>query len=93
MYSTLLPLLLIGRYCSAQGPGPPPCHRPLPGFPLPGAAAARRVHFAPQQPAELPGKPFSPGPPPGVFARPADVLDHAAARPARNCRAPTRLDL
>jgi hypothetical protein len=38
-------------------------------------------------------EPFSPGQPPGVFAHPADVLDNAAARPARNRRAPTRLDL
>jgi hypothetical protein len=53
-------------------------------FPPPGAWAARRVHFAPQQPAELRREPFSPGTPPGVFARPAAVLDHTAARPARN---------
>jgi hypothetical protein len=34
-------------------------------------------------------EPFSPGTPPGVFARPAAVLDHTAARPARNRRAPS----
>ncbi len=62
-------------------------------FPPPGAAAARRVHFAPQQPAEPGRKPFSPGTLPGVFARPAAVLDTAAARPARNRRAPSRVDL
>ncbi len=53
----------------------------------------RRVHFAPQLPAEPCREPFSPGMPPGVFARPAAVLDHTAARPARNRRAPSRLDL
>jgi hypothetical protein len=53
--------------------------------------AARRVHFAPEQPAEPRREPFSPGTPSGVFARPAAVLDHTAARPAR--RAPSRLDL
>ncbi len=57
-------------------------------FPPPGAAAARRVHFAPQQPAEPRREPFSPGTLPGVFARPAAFLDHTAARPARNRRAP-----
>jgi hypothetical protein len=35
----------------------------------------------------------SPSPPPGVFARPADVLNNAAAQPARTRRAPSRLDL
>ncbi len=43
-------------------------------FPPSGAMAARRVHFAPQQPAEPRRQPFSPGMPPGVFARPAAVL-------------------
>jgi hypothetical protein len=61
-------------------------------FPPPGAPA-RQVHFAPQQRAEPRREPFSPGPPPGVFARPTAVLDHAAARPACNRRAPSRLDL
>jgi hypothetical protein len=62
-------------------------------FPPPGAAVARRVHFAPEQPAEPRREPCSPGMPPGVFARPAAVLDHTAARPARNRRVPSRLDL
>ncbi len=62
-------------------------------FPPPGAAAARRVHFPPQQPAKPRRELFSPGTPPGVFARPAAVLDTAAARPARYRRAPSRLDL
>jgi hypothetical protein len=56
----------------------------------PGAAAARRVQFTPQQPAELCRESFSPGMPPGVFARPAAVLDTAAARPTCNRRAPSR---
>jgi hypothetical protein len=59
----------------------------------PGAAAARRVHFATQLPAEPRREPFSPGTLPGVFARPAAALDHTAARPACNPRAPSRLDL
>ena len=62
-------------------------------FPPPGAAAARRVHFAPQQPAEQRWEPFSPGTPPGVFACPAAVLNTATARPACNRRAPSRFDL
>jgi len=62
-------------------------------FPPPGAAAARRVHFAQQQPAEPRREPFSPGKPPGVFARPTAILNHTAAQPARNRRAPSRLDL
>ncbi len=60
-------------------------------FPPPGAVVARRVHF--QLPAEPRREPFSPGTPPGVFARPAAVLDHTAALPARNHRALSRLDL
>ncbi len=62
-------------------------------FPPPGAAAARRVHFAPQQPAEPRQESFFLGTPPGVFAHPAAILDTAAARPAGNRRAPSRLDL
>jgi hypothetical protein len=52
----------------------------------PPAAVRFRVHFALQLPAEPRREPFSPGTPPGVFARPA-------ARPARNRRALSRLDL
>jgi hypothetical protein len=73
--------------------GRPPAAIRFQDFPLPGAAAAHRVRFAPQQPAEPRREPFSPGPPPGVFARPAAVLDNAGARPARNRRAPSRSDL
>jgi transposase InsO family protein len=73
--------------------GRPPAAVRFRDFPPPGAAAARRVHFAPEPPAEPRREPFSPGTPPGVFARPAAVLDHTAARPARNRRAPSRLDL
>jgi hypothetical protein len=73
--------------------GRPPAAVHFRDFPPPGAAAARRVHFAPQQPAEPRLEPLSPGTPPGVFARPAAILDNTAARPARNCRAPSRLDL
>ncbi len=62
--------------------GSPPAAVRFQDFPPPGAAAARRVHFAPQQPAEPRQEPFSPGTPPGVFACPAAVLDHTAARPA-----------
>jgi hypothetical protein len=36
---------------------------------------------------------FPPGPPPGVFARLASILDHAATRPACNRQVPSRLDL
>jgi hypothetical protein len=61
-------------------------------FPPPGAAVACRVHFAPQQPAEPRRELFSPDQLPGVFARPATALDHAASRPACNRRAPSRLD-
>ncbi len=73
--------------------GRPPAAVRFRDFPPPGAAAARRVHFAPELPAEPRREPFSPGTLPGVFARPAAVLDHTAARPARNRRAPSRLDL
>ncbi len=52
-------------------------------FPPPGAVAARRVHFAPELPAEPRREPFSPGTPPGVFARPAAVLDHIWHRTKR----------
>jgi hypothetical protein len=48
--------------------GRPPAAVRFRDFPPPGAAAARRVHFAPQQPAEPRREPFSPGTPPGVFA-------------------------
>jgi hypothetical protein len=61
-------------------------------FPPPGAAAARRVHFAHSNQQNRPGT-VSPGTPHAVFARPAAVLDTAAARPARNRRGPSRLDL
>ncbi len=98
---------LHGSYSTAratQGPGPPRLRYPGSGaapptavrfrdFPPPRAAAARRVHFAPQQPAEPCREPFSPGTPPAVFARPAAVLNNTAARPARNRRPPSRLDL
>ncbi len=73
--------------------GRPPATVRFRDFPPPGTAAARRVHFAPELPAEPRREPFSPGMPPGVFARPAVVLDHIAARPARRRRAPSRLDL
>ncbi len=73
--------------------GCPPAAVRFRDFPPPGAAAARRVHFAPQLPAEPRREPFSPGTPPGAFARPAAVLDHTAARPARNHRGPSRLYL
>ncbi len=73
--------------------GRPPAAVRFRDFPPPGAAAARRVYFAPQQPAKPRREPFSPGTPPGVFARPASVLDTATTRPARNRRAPSRLDL
>ncbi len=73
--------------------GRPPAAFHFRDFPLPGAAAAHRVHFTPQQPAEPRQEPFSPGTPPGVFARPAAILDNTATRPARNRRAPSRLDL
>jgi hypothetical protein len=84
--------------CTAQSAlprvrGRPPAAVRFWDFPPPGAAAARRVHFAPELPAELRREPFSPGTPPGVFALPAAVLDLTAAWPARNCRAPSRLDL
>ncbi len=73
--------------------GRPPAAVRFRDFPPPGATAARRVHFAPELPAEPRREPFSPGTPPGVFARPAAVLDRTVARPARNRRAPSRLDL
>jgi hypothetical protein len=73
--------------------GRPPAAVRFRDFPPPGAMAARRVHFAPELPAEPRREPFSPGTPPGVFARPAAVLDHSAARLAHNRRAPSRLDL
>ncbi len=41
--------------------GRPPAAVRFRDFPPPGAAAARRVHFAPQQPAEPRREPFSPG--------------------------------
>jgi hypothetical protein len=53
--------------------GRPPAAVRFRDFPPPGAEAARRVHFDPQQPAEPHREPFSPGTPPGVFARPAAV--------------------
>jgi hypothetical protein len=68
----------------------------------PPAAVHFRKFFprqGPQQPAGYTSShsnqknPFSPGPLPGVFACPAAVLDHAGARPARNRRAPSSLDL
>jgi hypothetical protein len=73
--------------------GRPPAAVRFRDLPPPGAAAARRVHFAPQQPAEARREPISPGTPPGVFAHPAAVLDHIAARPARNRRVLSRLVL
>ncbi len=73
--------------------GRPPAAIRFRDFLPPGAVAARRVHFAPELPAEPRQEPFSPGMPPGVFARPAAVLDHSAGWPARNRRAPSRLDL
>jgi hypothetical protein len=73
--------------------GHPPAAIRFRDFPPPGAGAACRVHFAPQLPAEPRREPFYPGTPPGVFARPAAVLDHTTARPALNRRAPSRLDL
>ncbi len=73
--------------------GRPPAAVRFRDFPPPGAAAAHWVHFTPQQSAEPRREPFSPGTPPGVFARPAAVLDPTAAQPARNRRAPSRLDL
>jgi hypothetical protein len=69
---------------------PPAAIRPQPSA---SGISRRRVHFAPQQPAKLRWEPFSPGTPPGVFARPTAVLDHTAARPAHNRRAPSRLYL
>jgi hypothetical protein len=66
--------------------GHPPAAVRFQDFPPPGAAAA-------QQPAKLRRELFSPGTPPGFFAHPAAVLDTAAARPARNRRALSRLDL
>ncbi len=84
---------LHGSYSTAhatQGPGPPSAS----GISRrQGALAARRVHFTQQQPAEPRRELFSPGTQPGVFARPAAVLDSTAAWPARNRRAPSRLDL
>jgi hypothetical protein len=50
--------------------GRPPAAVCFRDFPPPGAAAARRVHFAPEQPAEPRREPFSSGTPPEVFARP-----------------------
>ncbi len=73
--------------------GRPPAAVRFRDIPPPAAAQARRVHFAPQQPAEPRREPFSPGTSLEVFARPSAVLVTAAARPARNCRAPSRLDL
>ncbi len=58
-----------------------------------GVVMARRERFAPQHPAEPRREPFSPGTPPGVFARPAAVFVTGAGRPARYRRAPSRLDL
>jgi hypothetical protein len=73
--------------------GRPPAAVSFRDFLPPGTAATHRVHFTPEQPAEPRREPFSPGTPPGVFARPAAVLDLTAAQPARNRRALTRLDL
>ncbi len=56
-------------------------------------AAVGRVHFTPPQPREPRREPFSPGQPPGDFARPAAVPATATALPTRNCQAPARLDL
>jgi hypothetical protein len=67
--------------------GRPPAAVRFRDFPPPGAMAACRVHFAPELPAKPRREPFSPGMPPGVFTRPPAVLNHTAARPARNCRA------
>ena len=73
--------------------GCPPAAVRFRDFSPPGAAMARQEYFVPQQPAEPRWEPFSPGPPPGVFARPASILDLAAARPACNRQAPSRLYL
>jgi hypothetical protein len=73
--------------------GRPPAAVRFLDFPPPGAVGARRVRFAPQRPAEPSREPFFPGTPPGVFARTAAVLYTAAARPAHNRRALSRLDL
>jgi hypothetical protein len=73
--------------------GHPPAAVCFRDFPLPGAVATCQVHFAPEQVAELRWEPFSPGTPPGVFAHPAAVLDTAAAQPAPNRKAPSRLEL
>jgi hypothetical protein len=67
--------------------GRPPAAVHFRDFPPRGAVAACRVYFAPAEPRR---EPFSPGKPPGVFARPAAVLDHIAAR---RRRAPSGLDL
>ncbi len=50
--------------------GPPPAAVRFRDFLPPGAAAARRVHSDPQQPAEPCWEPFSPGQPPGVLHAP-----------------------
>jgi hypothetical protein len=75
---------LHGPHCAAQGWGRPPTVICFRDFPPQGVAAARRVHFAPLQPREPRPELFSPGQPPGVFARPATISDHAAAQPACN---------
>jgi hypothetical protein len=84
------PARILQRRPRYPGSGAAVCFR---DFLSPGAAAARRVHFAQQQPAEPCREPFSPGTQPGVFACPAAVLDNTNARPARNRLAPSRLDL
>jgi hypothetical protein len=47
-------------------------------FPPPGATEACRAHISLLQPREPHREPFFPGQPPGVFARPATVPDHAS---------------
>jgi hypothetical protein len=87
---------LHGSYSAAratQGPGPPARHRPLPGFPAAGGPGGSPGTLRPAATSRTaPGTAF-PWHAARVFAHPAAILDNTAARPARNRRAPSRLDL
>ncbi len=77
----------------ARGSGLPARRRTLPRFPAAGGRSGPLGTIRPRATSRTaPGTVF-PGTPPGVFARPVAVLDHTAARPACNRRAPSRLDL
>ncbi len=79
---------------AAQGPGPPARHRPLPGFsPTRGRGGPPGTFHPTATSRTAPGTVFPWHVTRGVFARPAAVLNHTAAQPARNSGAPSRLDL